>query len=146
MFLKRVSKSNPLFLYVIFTNLKNYNIMDLFNKKKLAALREQLDFTSASLEVMSKDMTTLQKSVFRLYEEITTYFKPRYINKYYKWKICDMVHYIKCVDVEFKGGNFEFKVIYTGQTKVKRIFLSFENLKMLTVTTKKEYIENGGNK
>lgn len=146
MFLKRVSKSNPLFLYVIFTNLNFYNIMDLFNKKKLAALREQLDFATATLEVTTNDLTTLQKNVFRLYEEITTYFKPRYINKYYKWKICDMVHYIKCVDIEFRGGDFEFKVIYAGQTKVKRIFLSFENLKMLTVTTKKEYIENGGNK
>lgn len=120
--------------------------MDLFNKKKLAALREQLDFTSATLEGMSKDMTELQKNVFKLYDEITTYFKPRYINKYYKWKIDDNVHYIKCVDVEFKGGTFEFKMIYSGQTKVKRVFLSFENLKMLTITTKKEYNENGGNK
>lgn len=120
--------------------------MDLFNKKKLAALREQLDFTSATLEVMSKDMKVLQESVFRLYDEITTYFKPRYINKYYKWKIDDKVHYIKCVDVEFKGGTFEFKIIYSGTTRVNRIYLSFENLKMLTITTKKEYNEKGGNK
>ena len=120
--------------------------MDLFNKKKLAALREQLDFTSADLEVTLKDLNELKENVFKLYDEITTYFKPRYINKYYKWKICDMVHYIKCVDVEFKGGNFEFKVIYAGQTKGNRIFFSFENLKMLTITTKKEYNENGGNK
>lgn len=120
--------------------------MDLFNKKKLAALREQLDFATANLEEKTNEYKQLQENVFKLYDEITTYFKPRYINKYYKWSICNMVHYIKCVDLEFRGGTFEFKIIYAGQTKVKRVFLSLENLKMLTVTTKKEYIENGGNK
>ena len=120
--------------------------MDLFNRKKVAALESELSISTAQLEATEKEFTDLQNSVINLYTEIEGYFKPRYINKYYKLMLCDKPHYVKCVDVEFHGGFFDFSIIYAGTKEVKRVILTFNNLKMLSIISKKEYIEKGEQK
>ena len=58
--------------------------MDLFNRKKVAALQSDLALVTAQLKATTKELDDLQTDIVKSYNELTEYFNPRYKNKYFK--------------------------------------------------------------
>ena len=119
--------------------------MDLFNKKKVAALRDELTLATARLEATTKQLDDLQHEIMQSYKELTEYFSPKYVKKYFELQTENKILYIQCVDVYYSGGQLYFNTRISGNDDIVRLTLSISELKNLKVITKQEYLK-GGNK
>lgn len=119
--------------------------MDLFNKKKLAALRDELTLTSANLEATTRELDALKSNVLKSYQELTYYFAPKYYKKYFKMDYKGEIVYFRCDNLQYNGGLIYMDVVVSGQEELTELKLSISELKQLKITTKQEYLK-GGNK
>ena len=127
--------------------------MDLFNRKKVAALQSDLALATAQLKATTKELDDLQTDIVKSYNELTEYFNPRYKNKYFKVELnpeqdevsCAETVYMQVLTVEYKAGLVSF-VINEGKnnSEMSILDLSPTELKRLKVITKKEFLNRGG--
>ena len=127
--------------------------MDLFNRKKVAALQSDLALASAQLKATTKELADLQTDIVKSYEELTEYFNPRYKNKYFKVELtpeqdevsCAETVYMQVLNVEYKAGIVSF-IINESENNAEMSILDLKptELKRLKVITKKEFLSKGG--
>ena len=118
--------------------------MDLFNKKKLAALQSELDIAKSELEATSKRLDDLQKNVMATFDELTDYFKPKYVKKYYLYTFGNNnTEYFRCDDVTYTGGVIRLDVTNPDGAKYA-IELLLSELKQLKVITKQQFMNKKG--
>lgn len=127
--------------------------MDLFNRKKVAALQSELALVTAQLKATIKEFDVLQSDIVKSYGELTEYFRPRYKNKYFKVELtpeqdevsCAETVYMQVVNVEYKAGIVSFTINEgTNSSELSILDLSPTELKRLKVITKKEFLNKGG--
>ena len=127
--------------------------MDLFNRKKVAALQSELALVTAQLKATIKEFDDLQTDIVKSYGELTEYFRPRYKNKYFKVELtpehdevsCAETVYMQVLNVEYKAGIVSF-TINEGKNSDEMSVLDLlpTELKRLKVITKKEFLNRGG--
>lgn len=115
--------------------------MDLFNKKKVAALRDELTLATAKLEATTKELDDLKSNVLNSYEELTEYFSPKYVKKYFKMDYKGKVVYFRCDNLWYNGGLIYMDVMVSGQTELSSLTLTVSELKQLKITTKQDYLK-----
>lgn len=125
--------------------------MDLFNKKKLAALQNKLDIVTANLEATTKELADLQASVIESYDALTAYFEPRYKNKYfsvvhYNSESEKTIIYLKCISVKYEAGMIKMEIKIAGETEYSVIDIDVKDLKYLKIITKNTYLNKGEEK
>lgn len=124
--------------------------MDLFNKKKLAALQNKLDIATANLEATTKELADLQASVIESYDALTAYFEPRYKNKYFSIAHYNeskkTIIYLKCISVKYEAGMIKMEVKIAGETEHSVIDINVKDLKYLKIITKNTYLNKGEEK
>lgn len=117
--------------------------MDIFNKKKLAALLDELTLTTAKLEATTKELADLKDLLIANYAELTQYFKPKYINKYFK---CDgMTMTFQVQSVLYQAGTLYFNVLindFVGKPFQGKLEFTIPMLKKLKVITKDDFLGN----
>lgn len=127
--------------------------MDLFNRKKRAAMKAEIRLLTAKLESTTKQLEDLQTDIVKSYDELTEYFRLRYKNKYFKIELTpeqDVVNYAETVymqvlNVVYNGGVISF-VIDEGNinnSEMSVLDLKPSELKRLKVITKKEFLNKG---
>lgn len=119
--------------------------MDLFNKKKVAALQDELSLVSANLEATTKELDDLKNKVLKSYDELTDYFAPKYLKKYFKMNYAGKEIYFRCDHLKYGGGIILMDILLSGDEGLSELTLSVSELKQLKITTKQEYLK-GGNK
>lgn len=127
--------------------------MDLFNRKKVAALQSDLALAIAQLKATSKQLADLQTDIVKSYDELTEYFNPRYKNKYFKVELtpeqdevsCAETVYMQVLNVVYNAGLVSF-TINEGINNAEMSILDLKptELKRLKVITKKEFLNKGG--
>lgn len=127
--------------------------MDLFNRKKVAALQSDLALVTAQLKATTKQLDDLQTDIVKSYDELTEYFNPRYKNKYFKVELtpeqdevsCAETVYMQVLNVVYKAGLVSF-TINEGANSAELSILDLlpTELKRLKVITKKEFLNKGG--
>lgn len=127
--------------------------MDLFNRKKVAALQSDLALATARLKATTKELADLQADIVKSYDELTEYFNPRYKNKYFKVDLtkeqdevsCNETIYMQVLNVVYKAGVVSF-TINEGVNNAEMSVLDLlpTELKRLKVITKKEFLNKGG--
>jgi hypothetical protein len=127
--------------------------MDLFNRKKVAALQSELALATAQLKATIKQLDDLQTDIVKSYDELTEYFNPRYKNKYFKVELtpeqdevsCAETVYMQVLNVVYQAGLVSF-TINEGINNVEMSILDLSptELKRLKVITKKEFLNKGG--
>ena len=127
--------------------------MDLFNRKKVAALQSDLALATAQLKATTKQLADLQTDIVKSYDELTEYFRPRYKNKYFKVELTpeqDEVSfaetvYMQVLNVVYNAGIVSFTIDEgTNSSDMSILDLSPTELKRLKVITKKEFLSKGG--
>ena len=127
--------------------------MDLFNRKKVAALQSDLALATAQLKATTKQLADLQTDIVKSYDELTEYFRPRYKNKYFKVELTpeqDEVSfaetvYMQVLNVVYNAGIVSFTIDEgTNSSDMSILDLSPTELKRLKVITKKEFLNKGG--
>ena len=127
--------------------------MDLFNRKKVAALQSELALVTAQLKATTKDLDDLQSDIVKSYGELTEYFRPRYKNKYFKVELtpeqdevsCAETVYMQVLNVEYKAGLVSFTINEgVNNSEMSILDLLPTELKRLKVITKKEFLNKGG--
>lgn len=127
--------------------------MDLFNRKKVAALQSELALVTAQLKATIKEFDDLQSDIVKSYGELTEYFRPRYKNKYFKVELtpeqdevsCAETVYMQVLNVEYKAGIVSFTINEgTNNSEMSILDLMPTELKRLKVITKKEFLNRGG--
>ena len=117
--------------------------MDIFNKKKLAALQKDLTLASAKLDATSTELADLKDSLITNYAELTQYFKPKYINKYFK---CDgMTMTFQVQSVLYQAGTLYFNALindFVGKPFQGKLEFTIPMLKKLKVITKDGFYGN----
>lgn len=111
--------------------------MDLFNKKKLAALQNKLVLASADLEATRKELADLKDSLTENYAQLTQYFKPKYINKYFKVDGVTMTFQVQ--SVLYQAGTLYFNALindFVGKPFVGKLEFTIPMLKTIKVITK----------
>ena len=127
--------------------------MDLFNRKKVAALQSELALVTAQLKATIKEFDDLQTDIVKSYDELTEYFNPRYKNKYFKVELtpeqdevsCAETVYMQVLNVEYKAGLVSFPIndgVNNSEMSILDLFPT--ELKRLKVITKKEFLNKGG--
>ena len=119
--------------------------MDLFNKKKVAALQDELTLVSAKLEATTKELDDLKNKVLKSYDELTDYFAPKYLKKYFKTNYDGNEIYFRCDSLKYEAGIILMDVLVSGDKEPSELTLLVSSLKQLKIATKQEYLE-GGNK
>lgn len=127
--------------------------MDLFNRKKVAALQSDLALATAQLKATTKELADLQTDIVESYDELTGYFNPRYKNKYFKVELtpeqdevsCNETVYMQVLNVVYNAGLVSF-TINEGENNAEMSILDLKptELKRLKVITKKEFLNKGG--
>lgn len=122
--------------------------MDLFNKKKLAALQSKLDIATANLEATTKELADLQASVIESYDTLSAYFEPRYKNKYFsivyhKENSEKQTLYLKCLSVKYVAGIIKMEVQIAGESENCILDIDIKDLKYLKITTKQTFLTKG---
>ncbi len=121
--------------------------MDLFNKQKVAALEAENQLLTAKLDATSKQLEALQSDVLDSYRVLTDYFRPKYLNKYFKLEHKDGILYFQCKDVYYTGGMLRMSIVYPlSDKKDVRIDISISELRDLKITTKQEFLTKGESK
>lgn len=122
--------------------------MDLFNRKKVAALQSDLALATAQLKATTKELADLQSDIVKSYDELTEYFKPRYKNKYFKLELTpeqdeiEGVVYMQVLNVKYEAGSIILKIIEEiNSATTSNLYVLPSELKRLKVITKKEFIE-----
>lgn len=127
--------------------------MDLFNRKKLAALQSDLALATAQLNATTKELDDLQTDIVKSYGELTEYFNPRYKNKYFKVELtpehdevsCNETVYMQVLNVVYNAGLVSFTINEgTNNGELSTLDLLPTELKRLKVITKKEFLNKGG--
>lgn len=127
--------------------------MDLFNRKKLAALQSELALVTAQLNATTRELDDLQTDIVKSYNELTEYFNPRYKNKYFKVELtpeqdevsCAETVYMQVLNVVYKAGFVSFIINEgTNNGELSTLDLFPTELKRLKVITKKEFLNKGG--
>lgn len=127
--------------------------MDLFNRKKLAALQSELALVTAQLNATTRELDDLQTDIVKSYNELTEYFNPRYKNKYFKVELtpeqdevsCAETVYMQVLNVVYKSGFVTFTINEgTNSGELSTLDLLPTELKRLKVITKKEFLNKGG--
>lgn len=127
--------------------------MDLFNRKKVAALQSDLALATAQLNATTKELADLQTDIVKSYDELTEYFNPRYKNKYFKVELtpeqdevsCAETFYMQVLNVVYKAGLVSFTINEgTNSSEMSILDLFPTELKRLKVITKKEFLSKGG--
>lgn len=127
--------------------------MDLFNRKKVAALQSELALATAQLKATTKELADLQADIVKSYDELTEYFRPRYKNKYFKVELtpeqdevsCVETVYMQVLNVAYEAGIVSFTIDEgTNSSEMSILDLSPTELKRLKVITKKEFLSKGG--
>lgn len=127
--------------------------MDLFNRKKVAALQSELALATAQLKATTKQLDDLQTDIVKSYDELTEYFNPRYKNKYFKVELtpeqdevsCNETFYMQVLNVVYKAGLVSFTINEgTNSSEMSILDLFPTELKRLKVITKKEFLNKGG--
>ena len=111
--------------------------MDLFNKKKLAALQDEYILASADLEATRKELADLKDSLLTNYAQLTEYFKPKYINKYFKVDNVTMPFQVQ--SVLYQAGTLYFTALindFVGKPFVGKLEFTVPMLKTIKVITK----------
>ena len=127
--------------------------MDLFNRKKVAALQSDLALASAQLKATTKELADLQADIVKSYDELTEYFNTRYKNKYFKVDLtkeqdevsCNETIYMQVLNVVYKAGIVSFTInegVNNAEMSILDLFPT--ELKRLKVITKKEFLNKGG--
>jgi hypothetical protein len=124
--------------------------MDLFNKKKVAWLENELLLTREQLKATSTSLDDLQKAVSSSYQELTEYFTPKYQKKYFRavlsvnvlenGEIIEDAIKFQCLDLYYKGGQICMEIM-TNDGQENRLDLLVSELKQLKVITRKEFLE-----
>lgn len=127
--------------------------MDLFNRKKVAALQSDLALATAQLNATTKELADLQTDIVKSYDELTEYFNPRYKNKYFKVELtpeqdevsCNETVYMQVLNVVYNAGLVSFTINEgTNNGELSTLDLLPTELKRLKVITKKEFLNKGG--
>lgn len=127
--------------------------MDLFNRKKVAALQSELALVTAQLKATTKELDDLQTDIVKSYGELTEYFNPRYKNKYFKVELtpehdevsCNETVYMQVLNVVYNAGLVSFTINEgTNNGELSTLDLLPTELKRLKVITKKEFLNKGG--
>ena len=127
--------------------------MDLFNRKKVAALQSDLALVTAQLKATTNELDDLRTDIVKSYDELTEYFRPRYKNKYFKVELTPEQKKVSCVEpvymqvlnVEYKAGLVSFTINEDpNDTEISILELLPTELKLLKVITKKEFLNKGG--
>lgn len=126
-------------------------IMDLFNKKKLAALQNELDIATANLEATTKELADLQECVLKSYDKLTTYFKPKFKNKYFSINTLNDKNekeevFIKCLSAKYSAGLIILTVVTADSNDKKTLQMQVDELKHLKIITKQTFLSKGENK
>lgn len=126
--------------------------MDLFNRKKVAALQSDLALATAQLKATTKELADLQTDIVKSYDELTEYFSPRYKNKYFKVELtpeqdevsCAETVYMQVLNVVYNAGIISFTINEgINSSEMSILELSLPDLKRLKVITKKEFLNKG---
>jgi hypothetical protein len=112
--------------------------MDIFNKKKLAATQAELTCTTASLKSMTATYENLKEAVINFNEQLTEYFRPKYLKKYYRYNDYGKEYLGQVLDLTIEGGRFRF-IMLTNTKKEIIVDLSIDDLKNMNIITKKEF-------
>lgn len=127
--------------------------MDLFNRKKVAALQSDLALATAQLKATTKQLDDLKTDILNSYGELTEYFRPRYKNKYFKVELtpeqdevsCAETVYMQVLNVVYEAGIVSFTINEgINDAEMSILDLSPTELKRLKVITKKEFLNKGG--
>lgn len=127
--------------------------MDLFNRKKVAALQSELALATAQLKATTKELADLQADIVKSYDELTEYFRPRYKNKYFKVELtpeqdevsCAETVYMQVLNVAYEAGIVSLTIDEgTNSSDMSILDLKPTELKRLRVITKKEFLNKGG--
>ena len=127
--------------------------MDLFNRKKVAALQSDLALVTAQLKATTKQLDDLQTDIVKSYDELTEYFRPRYKSKYFKVELtpeqdevsCAETVYMQVLNVVYEAGIVSFTIDEgTNSSEMSILDLKPTELKRLKVITKKEFLNRGG--
>lgn len=127
--------------------------MDLFNRKKVAALQSDLALATAQLKATTKELDDLKTDIVKSYDELTEYFRPRYKNKYFKVELtpeqdevsCAETFYMQVLNVVYEAGCVSFTINEgTNSAEMSVLDLFPTELKRLKVITKKEFLNKGG--
>lgn len=118
--------------------------MDIFNKKKVAALEQSLKMSQSELEVAQNELLDLQKNVLLMYDDLTAYFKSRYLNKYYEIRFDENIKRIHCIDISYEAGLIN--VYYTTNESqdsddVQHFVIEPIELNMMVLISKKMFKE-----
>jgi len=113
--------------------------MDLFNKKKVAALQEELSLATAKQEATAKQLADLQDNVLKSYETLTAYFRPKYVNKYFKYTTTHDELRFRVNDLKYSAGFVELNVTTQSGGEIQLV-ISVTALKNLTIITRKDFI------
>lgn len=118
--------------------------MDLFNRKKVKQLQNDLSLQKAKADMATYRLNDLTKNVERMYEDLSKYFVKKYKNKYFE--IEQKQTRFKCVDINFSAGYVNFDItVFDGKSDVQqKLNLSLFQVSELKQINKKDY--QGGNK
>lgn len=117
--------------------------MDIFNKKKLAALQDELTLTTANLEATTKELDDLNDALKANYEQLTDYFRPKYINKYFMFVGSKIAFQVQ--NVVYSAGVLHFTALvndFVNKPYVGLYDISIRMLKTIKVITKDDFLGN----
>ena len=117
--------------------------MDIFNKKKLAALQDELTLTTAKLEATTKELADLNDALKTNYEQLTDYFRPKYINKYFMFVGSKTAFQVQ--NVVYSAGVLHFTALindFVNKPYVGLYDISICMLKTIKVITKDDFLGN----
>lgn len=117
--------------------------MDIFNKKKLAALQDELTLTTAKLEATTKELVDLNDALKTNYEQLTDYFRPKYINKYFMFTGSKTAFQVQ--NVVYSAGVLHFTALvndFVNKPYVGLYDISIRMLKTIKVITKDDFLGN----
>ena len=120
--------------------------MDIFNKKKLAALQDELTLASANLEATTKELADLNDALKTNYEELTDYFRPKYLNKYFTITGTKIAFQVQ--NVVYSAGVLHFNVLVNKNINTQSIGIydtydiGIPMLKTMKIITKDEFLGN----
>lgn len=143
--LKGTGKFQSSFLYV-YTTKKTIYFMDLFNKKKLAALKADNQLLTAKLEATEAELSDLKKIVTNSYDDLTDYFNPKYAKKYFSCTVGGAEICFRCESAIYNAGLIEMDIVIAGESEPSVFSVTIPQLKQLKIITKMEYNMKGENK
>lgn len=134
------------FFYVHLQTFKNNCNMDLFSKKKVARLQNELALKQAMIEATEKELSDLKQSCLDADKELTEYFGKKYNGKYYKYKYESPDGTKNCLKFQVKStrytaGMLVMHVYGKGfDNDIPNMSILIRQLKELQIISKAEFM------